>query len=201
MAERDKSLNLRVSEDEKRTVRTYVEALHMENESDFVRTLIRSLQKKNQNEVVDFIYKSGLSEAGLPGRVRVLGYIPGGDAEEIRPLDDTITRVPDKVRVRPDMYTLIVVGNSMAGLNGQSIADGMFALFDPQKPCDNGCIAHVEFEEDGIRKCTVKKLTFQSGGEWVDLKPTNPDPRYTPRTMRAQDIEIKGVLVTAWPPA
>lgn len=197
MAERDKSLNLRVSEAEKKTVRTYVEALHMENESDFMRTLIRSLQKKSRDEVVDFIYK-GLSPMDLPGQVRVLGYIPGGQANEIRPLDDTITRAPDKVRIRPDLYALIVVGNSMAGLNGKSIEDGMFALFDPQKPRDNGCIAHVEFEENGIHKCTVKKLNFQSGGEWVDLKPTNPDPHYQTITMRVTDIEVKGVLVTAW---
>ncbi len=63
------------------------------------------------------------------------------------------------------MYALIVVGDSMAALNGRSVEDGMFALFDPQKPTDNNCIAHVEFEEHGIRRCTVKKLVFRDGNK------------------------------------
>ncbi|HEY0074296.1 MAG TPA: S24 family peptidase [Abditibacteriaceae bacterium] len=192
-----RQIGVRLSDDLEQTVRDFRDNLHLKSESDVVTTFLTAAQKMPFETVVDFLYKG---TANPTSRVRVEGYIPGGEADEIRPLDDTLTRAPDKITLRPDMYALIVVGNSMAALNGKSIQDGMFALFDPQKPRDNGCIAHVEFEEDGLCKCTVKKVLFKDGGEWVDLKPTNPDPRYKVRTMRTEDVVFKGVLVTAWRP-
>lgn len=131
--------------------------------------------------------------------VRLYGNISAGNGIEVIPLEEQIhVQLPEGVRATPTRYALRVLGDSMDGLSGHSIVDGMIALFDAAKPAFNGCVAHVEWEDAGTQYCTVKKLMYREGSEEVILKPTNP--KYEPKTKRWNEINVCGVMVTGWQP-
>jgi SOS-response transcriptional repressor LexA len=128
-------------------------------------------------------------------KIRVLGYIPGGPALEVRPLPDHTMASPP-FKVKPDCYALLVVGDSMESSEGVSIPDGSYAVFCPEREAFFGSIVHAEWEDkEGVRLCTVKRYNPQPDGS-VIFEPLNK--KHKPIKRQRNEYVIRGIFLRPW---
>jgi len=134
-----------------------------------------------------------LKEKSLP--VPLLGYIPGGPAQEVRKTAPG-SYVTPPFKLNPDCYALIVVGDSMESEFGISIPDGSYAFFCPDLHAPYGGIVHVEWEGAGDdNETTLKRYCPQPDGT-VIFEPLNK--KHKPFSKKEGEFEIRGVFVRAW---
>lgn len=90
--------------------------------------------------------------------IPVTGYIAGGAAICITPAADGLMVTPP-FALPANSYALLLAGNSMESLNGNSIPDGSCVFLQGQAEAQPGATVHVEWEEagDDRRYCTLKK--------------------------------------------
>lgn len=171
----------------------------IEEMADAVHLNITDITRESLEFALQMWRKTGKFEfpSLTPQLVPLLGEICAGDGISVVPITNQHVILPEGIRGGETRFALRVVGDSMDGLAGHSIIEGMICVFDAAKEIYPNCVASIEWEEKGERVCTVKKLKYRLGEEKVILKPTNP--RYQPKTRLFSEIEIKGVLVTGVP--
>lgn len=131
-----------------------------------------------------------------PASVPLLGYIFGGEAQEVRPMAHS-TSVAPPFKLPADSYGLVVIGDSMEQNVGPSIPDGSIAFFVPTEFPTWGNIVHAEFRRsDGQDDVTLKVFQPDEPAGMDTFMPLNK--RHKPIVREKGDYEIRGVFLRAW---
>ena len=129
--------------------------------------------------------------------VRVLGFIPGGPTAEVQSMPDH-TFVTPPFEIGQGCYALLVVGDSMESKVGISVPNGAYAFFCPAEEPQMfyGDLVHVEWEEDGVHVCTLKKYAPQPDGKTVLFEPLNKKHEAIERPVG--QYKIRGKFMRSW---
>lgn len=116
--------------------------------------------------------------------VPLQGRVAAGRPIEALEQDDTIA-LPENLIRRDNTYVLRVAGSSMVE---DGIWDGDYIVVEERPTAENGetVIATIDGE------ATVKRFYREKGGK-IRLQPANE--KMNPITVRASDVEIRGVVV------
>jgi len=125
--------------------------------------------------------------------IPLLGYIPASPAAAVRLMPHG-THWHPPYAVPANSYALLVEGDSMTTEYENSIPDGSYAIFAPDRMPAFNSIVHVEWEE-GDHVCTLKRYLPQADGSAI-FEPLNKS--HKPIKRKANEFHIKGVFLRAW---
>ncbi len=170
-------------------------ALHLARESSLTN-LLKPLERKGLivieggvrgRQRIIALTPRGKMAAGLG--LPVLGCIPAGSLREaIEDAEEWIDTAHGLLSYKAGDFLLRVDGDSLIG---DGILSGDKALLRPGIEVENGEIAAVQIEGDGVFCATLKHVHFRVGGKTVKLRASNP--KYEDMSVPADRVSIAGV--------
>ncbi|EMF0045817.1 helix-turn-helix domain-containing protein [Enterococcus hirae] len=161
----------------------YLLGLAVESKQDDISTIYNQLDQKRQAKVYNFADRQ-LREQNK--KVVPLVGQTAANPTELTYGDETYDETVETNVPKSADYALVVKGDSMEPI----FADGSIVFYKQQDDVENGEIAVVEIDGNGV---TLKKVYFNYDNETVILRSLND--KYEDRVLHPDEVRIIGKVV------